>query len=100
VELVHLCLIGIPGWSSTDASFAVHTEKMGHTGGILSMGQGAVYANTTRQKLVTRSSTASELVGVHDAMPDILWGFLGDTRVPVEKMPPSRKPKLYLVGEE
>jgi hypothetical protein len=56
-----------------DASYAVHPDMKGHTGGVLSMGQGAVYSTSTRQKLVTRSSTESELVGIHDVMPDILW---------------------------
>jgi hypothetical protein len=56
-----------------DASYAVHPDMKGHTGGVLSMGQGAVYSTSTRQKLVTRSSTESELVGIQDVMPDILW---------------------------
>jgi hypothetical protein len=45
----------------------------GHTGGVLSMGQGAVYSTSTRQKLVTRSSKESELVVAQDVMSDILW---------------------------
>jgi hypothetical protein len=55
-----------------DASYAVHPDMKGHSGGVLSMGQGAVYSTSTRQKLVTRSSTESELVGIHE-LPDILW---------------------------
>jgi hypothetical protein len=56
-----------------DASFAVHPDMKGHTGGVMSLGGGAVYATSTRQKLVTRSSTESELVGVYDVMPQVLW---------------------------
>lgn len=56
-----------------DASFAVHPDMKGHTGGVMSLGKGAVYATSTRQKLVTRSSTEAELVGVYDVMPQILW---------------------------
>jgi hypothetical protein len=33
-----------------DASYAVHPDMKGHTGGVLSMGQGAVYSTSTRQK--------------------------------------------------
>jgi hypothetical protein len=51
----------------------VHPDMKGQTGGVLSMGQGAVYSTSTRQKLVTRSSTESDLVGIHDVLPDILW---------------------------
>jgi hypothetical protein len=70
-----------------DASFAVHPDMKGHTGGILSMGRGAVYATSTRQKLVSRSSTESELVGVHDVIPDILWtrNFLEAQGFPVRE---------------
>ena len=56
-----------------DASFAVHPDMKGHTGGVLSMGKGAVYGTSTKQKLVTRSSTEAELVGANDVMPQILW---------------------------
>jgi hypothetical protein len=45
----------------------------GHTGGTLSMGKGSVYSTSTKQKLVTRSSTESEVVGVYDVMPQMLW---------------------------
>ena len=40
---------------------------------MLSLGKGAVYGASTRQKLNTRSSTEAELVGVDDCMPQILW---------------------------
>jgi hypothetical protein len=56
-----------------DASFAVHPDMKGHTGGVLSMGKGTIYGTSTRQKMVTRSSTEAELVGLYDVMPQILW---------------------------
>ena len=56
-----------------DGSFAVHNDMRSHTGVTMSMGKGSVYSNSTRQKLNTRSSTEAELVGVDDAMPQILW---------------------------
>ena len=37
------------------------------------MGRGFPLANTTKQKLNTRSSTESELVAVDDCMPSICW---------------------------
>jgi hypothetical protein len=43
-----------------------------HTGAIMSLGKGAVYAKSTRQKLNTRSSTEAELVRIDDAMPQVL----------------------------
>ena len=56
-----------------DASFAVHPNMRGHTGGGLTMGRGFPMVMSTKQKLNTRSSTESELVGVDDMMPLILW---------------------------
>jgi hypothetical protein len=45
----------------------------GHTGGGLTMGRGFPISVSTKQKLNTRSSTESELVGVDDMMPIICW---------------------------
>ena len=56
-----------------DASYAVHPDMKSHTGGTMSLGKGAIYSTSTRQKLVTKSSTEGELVGVADVMPQILW---------------------------
>ena len=45
----------------------------------MTLGSGSIYSSSTKQKLVTRSSTDCELVGVHDVLPQILWTrhFLG-----------------------
>jgi hypothetical protein len=56
-----------------DASFVVHPDMKSHTGGIMSLGKGAVYGSSTRQKLNTGSSTEAELVGVNDVMAQVLW---------------------------
>jgi hypothetical protein len=56
-----------------DGSFAVHPNMRGHTGGGLSMGRGFPIVSSTKQKLNTQSSTESELVGIDDCMPAILW---------------------------
>ncbi len=56
-----------------DALFAVHPNMQGHTGGSLTMGRGFPISTSTKQRLNTRSSTESELVGVDDMMPIIIW---------------------------
>jgi hypothetical protein len=56
-----------------DALFAVHPNMSGHTGGGLTMGRGFPITALTKQKLNTRSSTESELVGVDDMIPIIIW---------------------------
>jgi hypothetical protein len=56
-----------------DALFAVHPKMHGHTGGVLTMGQGFPIVASWKQKLNTKSSTESELVWVNDMMPIMLW---------------------------
>jgi hypothetical protein len=74
-----------------DASFAVHPNMRGHTGGGLSMGRGFPIVNSTKQKLNTRNSTETEIVGVDDCMPSVLW-----TRYFMEP-PPPRVPEMSRV---
>ena len=56
-----------------DASFAIHDDMRSRTGAIFSLGEGAVYTASTKQKIMTSSSTEAELIGVADMMPKILW---------------------------
>ena len=63
---------GILKWW-VDASIAVHPNMQGHSGGGLSLGRGFPIVTSTKQKLNTCSSTETELVGVDDFMPSILW---------------------------
>ena len=56
-----------------DASFAVHHDMRSHTGGTMSMGVGAIYSTSRRQKLNTTSSTTGELVSMADVLPQALW---------------------------
>jgi hypothetical protein len=52
---------GILKWW-VDASFAVHPNMRGHSGGGLSLGRGFPIVSSTKQKLNTRSSTETEIV--------------------------------------
>jgi hypothetical protein len=63
---------GILKWW-VDASFAVHTNMRGHSGGGLSLGRGFPIVSYTKKKLNTRSSTGTEIVGADDLMPTICW---------------------------
>jgi hypothetical protein len=56
-----------------DASFAVHPNMRGYSGGELSLGKGFPIVSSIKHKLNTRSSTETELVGVDDFMPAICW---------------------------
>lgn len=56
-----------------DASFAVHDDMKSHTGAMLSLGKGCVYASSTKHKINANSSTHAELVSVSDMLPQMLW---------------------------
>jgi hypothetical protein len=77
-DTIHLPLVlgwdesGILVWS-IDAAFAVHMDMKSHTGYCLSMGTGAVVSGSVKQKITTKSSTESELVGIADTMTFIEW---------------------------
>ena len=56
-----------------DASYAVHDNFKSQTGGIISLARGPVYASSSKQKLVSKSSTEAELIGVSDVLSHVLW---------------------------
>jgi hypothetical protein len=68
-------------------AFAVHPDFKSHTGGCLKFGSGTPICLSRKQKLNTRSSTESELVGVDDAINMILWTklFLEDQGYDINK---------------
>ena len=56
-----------------DASFACHVPGMrSQTGAVITLGGGAIYAKSTKQKLNATSSTEAELIGISDALRQIL----------------------------
>jgi hypothetical protein len=55
------------------ASFAVHPNMRGHSGGGLSLGRVFSIVSSTKQKLNTRSSTETDIVGAENFMPAICW---------------------------
>jgi hypothetical protein len=62
-------------YAFVDASYAVHPDAKGHTGIIISMGinGGPIYTKSTKQKLVSRSSTESELIALTECVSHIIW---------------------------
>jgi hypothetical protein len=56
-----------------NASSAVHLNRRRHTGGGMTMGRNFPISVSTKQNLNTKSSTESELVGIDNMMPIILW---------------------------
>jgi hypothetical protein len=56
-----------------DSLYAVHPDMKSHTGIYMTLGKGATYTASCKQKLNTKSSTEAELVAVDDPMGHVLW---------------------------
>jgi hypothetical protein len=56
-----------------DSSYGIHMNKKSHTGVLIRIGRGAVFISSTKQRLVTKSSTEAELVALSDALSQIIW---------------------------
>jgi len=61
-----------PNWW-VDSSYTVHPDMHSHSGIIMMLGKGAMYSSSCKQKLNIKSSTKAELVGIDDAMGQVLW---------------------------
>jgi len=56
-----------------DALYAIHPDIKGQTGGLSTLGYGVVHHKSGKQKLNSKSSTKSELVGGSDYIPYTIW---------------------------
>jgi hypothetical protein len=56
-----------------DASHQAHDDCRGHNGALMTLGRGATLSSSTKQKINTKSSTESEIVGLYDKTGVILW---------------------------
>ena len=63
----------LSSFTFVDAAYAVHNDMRSHTGGCLSMGHGLIHSKSSKQKLNTKSSTESEVVGASDYLPYLTW---------------------------
>jgi KUP system potassium uptake protein len=56
-----------------DSSFAVHKDMRSHTGASMTLGNGTIISDSTKQKVNARSSTECEMIAVDDTLSKILW---------------------------
>ena len=63
----------LSSFTFVDVAYAVHNDMRSHTGGGLSMGRGLIHSKSSKQKLNTKSSTESEVVGASDYLPYLIW---------------------------
>ena len=59
--------------SYIDAAYGIHMEARSVTGSIITLGKGAFYARSQKQKLVSKSSTEAELIALTDESSQVLW---------------------------
>jgi len=61
--------------ASADAAFGVHRDRKSHTGTLLWLGpkNAPISTRSSKQKLVTRSSTEAELVAANEVVQDVIW---------------------------
>ena len=55
-----------------DASYAVHDDMKSHKGGCMTFGVGILIPKSAKQKLNTKSTTQSEIVGASDYIPNVI----------------------------
>jgi hypothetical protein len=56
-----------------DAAYGVHADGKSHSGLSITLGRGAVFVRSAKQKIVSKSSTESELIGLSDSLSQAIW---------------------------
>ena len=56
-----------------DASFAMHNNFRGYTGGIMSPGAGSITSSSWKQNINRQISTEKKIIVVNDIMGPVLW---------------------------
>lgn len=56
-----------------DASFASNKDGKSHTGCIIKLGGAMIWWKSSKQKIVTKSSTEAEIVGLSDTLSMVVW---------------------------
>jgi hypothetical protein len=84
----------------TDASHMLHMDAKGHGGIISTFGGSIVACKSFKMKLVTKSSTESELVAVEEAVPYTLWMLMlcRDLRLEVKTPVKMMQDNLSAIG--
>jgi hypothetical protein len=56
-----------------DASYGVHEDGKSHSGVMIAIGAGPIFAKSGKQKIVTKSATEAELVALSDSTGQVIW---------------------------
>lgn len=55
-----------------DAAYGVHVDGKSHSGSTITLGGGAIYVSSKKQKIVSKSSTEAELVAISDELGEVI----------------------------
>jgi ribosomal protein L24E len=56
-----------------DASYGVHHDAKSQSGLVIKLGNGTVFVRSSKQKLVSKSSTEAELIALSDNGSQVIW---------------------------
>jgi hypothetical protein len=56
-----------------DGSHQIHEDCWGQIGSLMTLGKGAAISSSNKMKCNTQSSTETELILLHNKLPDIVW---------------------------
>jgi hypothetical protein len=54
-------------------SYGVHGDAKSHTGVVITLGHGPVFVKSSKQKVVSKSSSEGELIGLSDGSSQVIW---------------------------
>ncbi len=60
-------------YTFADAAYGVHADGKSHSGLNITLGRGAVFVRSAKQKIVSKSSTEAELIGLSDSLSQTIW---------------------------
>ena len=80
-----------------DSAHAVHPNMRGHTGGVTTFGTGIINQESWKQKMNTRSSTETEVVGTSEffVKEHLFRNVYGSTRIQVKVKHTCRGQQMY-----
>ena len=78
-----------------DALYSMHADLKVHSGFMMFLGNSAAASKSRKHRINLRSSTESEIIGVNNHMPGVLWtllflggpGFQGKEEYHVPRLP-------------
>jgi hypothetical protein len=94
--------LGIQPFGFFDAAYGVHADGKSHTGACIMIGvAGPVSTDSTRQSIVTKSSTEAELVGMSDSANQLihLRNRTGTSNRPSDRLPRQHMSSMALAAK-